>query len=478
MENRVSNIEDFLKLTEEKEKYEIIKGKTISSEGLLAYSNLEYSSIHEENITRGIERALSGRIYGLPTVSNLDNMIREFYEKYLFLNNIELYIKKGKYGNIFKQLCFSTIPVKGRFKEDNSPLEALKKILLIEEEKTFLESMNERLKNFSVGTKKVSALYQRITDSNKGSFFKVLENNYGVIYQFTVSKKTAKNYYLDRDKLIYSNLDFKELNKPANFIDFFKPFIVNKYELDLEIGDKVMIIQQTIPNLNNEYSHSHYLIKEDNYLKYLQNTVEQNKIIGSCSKKDLENISNYFTQVLSSKTSNDFDSLNAEREAKIKELEEKYYSIPLPTHEDLLKVCNNMNLNPYNEDIPNYESRILASNFERLNSVLNLEKREKIGSKLRELRIQRENSNDTLEEASEFKNLNVSLTKKQKVAAEIIFDKYYSEENKTIEHDFYFDYKRMCMPSEKKDYAKEIIVRRKKGILKTTTCVKSDFDFS
>ena len=71
----------------------------------------------------------------------------------------------------------------------------------------------------------------------------------------------------------------------------------------------------------------------------LKNYIEDNKKINLCSDKDMEKIRDYFIQVLSKKISDNFEDLNKERDFKIKDLEEQYYDIPMPTHEDLLKIC-------------------------------------------------------------------------------------------------------------------------------------------
>ena len=217
------------------------------------------------------------------------------------------------------------------------------------------------------------------------------------------------------------------------------------------------------------FSHYNNFVKANIFLDKYSNYIEDNKKINLCKKQDIEKIRDYFLQVLSKKISNNFETLNEERELKIKELEEQYYAITMPTHEDLLNICEKIDLNT--EDF----NHIIASNYEILKKFLKIKEREIIGIKLRERRKSQDNSEETLKAANKFNSLNISLNETQKKGAEAIFNKYYSNEFSRIEFEFPFERKYNSFQEEYKE--ENSAINQKIEILKTT-CVKSDFDFS
>ena len=442
--------EDFLQLTKLLNKYEKIKDINLETKDKLIKSTLIYSQkIPFPTIKENLKYMIESKSYYKGTSAVLlDKEIKEYYERYLFFKNLDLYIKKGKHGDQLRQLCTSTITTKGKFNDNNSPLSIFKSILLKENEKEFFSLMTEKIELFKIESRK-QELYP--LDNRDFNFEDLAKNEDMIIYQFIISSETPKKYFLDRDKLIYAKYNSKEDRYSKDFIDFFSHFTINKADLEdikVNVGDKVLI-----------FSPYNNFAKADTFLKKYSHYIEDNKKINLCSDKDIEKIRDYFIQVLSKKISDNFEDLNKERDFKIKELEEQYYAIPMPTHEDLLKICTHEENHYYN-------------NFEKF---LKIEEREVIGSQLRDLRKLQNNSLDILKAANQLISVDCSLNKKQKEGAEAIFDKYYSVESKRIEFNFTFKRKHKLFDKGRED--ENEIINKKIEILKTT-CVKSDFDFS
>jgi hypothetical protein len=441
---KLNSLEDFFKLTKFSDKYEIIKDIKIRPRDKLIDSSLKYSErLSPDNIAEKIENCFNSYI---KRAVSLDKEIKEYYERYLFLKNLDLYIKKGKHGDQLRQLCTSDIKTRGKFNDNKSPLTYFKENLLNENEKEFLHSMTEKIESFKIESHKQS-LYS--LDNSDFNFENLAKNEDRVIYQFTISSETPKKYFLDRDKLIYAKYNPIEDRYFHNFTDFFIQFTINKTEdINLKIGDKVLV-----------FSHYNNFVKANTFLDKYSNYIEDNKKINLCKKQDIEKIRDYFLQVLSKKISNNFETLNEERELKIKELEEQYYAITMPTHEDLLEFCKYHN------------------NIKYIEEFLKIKEREVIGSKLRELRELQNNAAKMLKVANKFTLLNTSLNKKQKEGAEAIFNKYYNEESKRIDFDFDSTFNLDLNKSTEEIHKEEKENNQKIAILKTT-CVKSDFDFS
>lgn len=456
----LNNLEDFLKITKLLDKYEKIKDINLETKDKLVKSTLIYSQkIPFPTIKENLKYMIESKSYYKGTSAELlDKELKEYYERYLFFKNLELYIKKGKYGDQLKQLCTSIITTRGKFNDNNSPLSAFKFVLLKENEKECFELTTEKIESFIIGSGNRDIYLLRDSVDDPFDFESLLKNKDKAIYQFTVSRETAKKYFLDKDKLIYAKYDSKKDRYLYDFTEFFMQLAIDKNyhnkEIDLNIGDKVLIFS----DYNN-------FVKADTFLDKYNKLIEDNKKIDLCSDKDIEKIKDYFIQILSKKNSNNFDSLSKERELKIKELEEQYYAIPLPTHEELLAKCSTLNSDYSFKD----------SYFSDFEGFLKIKEREAIGSKLRELRKLQNNSLETLNTAKQLISVDCSLNKKQKEGAEAIFDKFYSKELKRIE--FKFSFKRKHKLLDKGREEENEIINKKIEILKTT-CVKSDFDFS
>ncbi|WP_152057974.1 hypothetical protein [Aliarcobacter butzleri] len=448
----LKKFEDFLQLTKFLDKYEKIKDLNLETKNRLIESTLIYSQkISYPTINENLKYMIESKSYYKGTSAVLlDTELKEYYERYLFFKNLDLYLKKGKHSDQLRQLCTSSIKTRGKFNDNNSPLTHFKRILLNEDknENEFLHLMTEKIELFKIESRK-QELYP--LDNRDFNFEDLAKNEDMIIYQFIISSETPKKYFLDRDKLIYAKYNSKEDRYSKDFIDFFSHFTINKADLEdikVNVGDKVLI-----------FSPYNNFAKADTFLKKYSHYIEDNKKINLCSDKDIEKIRDYFIQVLSKKISDNFEDLNKERDFKIKELEEQYYAIPMPTHEDLLKICTHEENHYYN-------------NFEKF---LKIEEREVIGSQLRDLRKLQNNSLDILKAANQLISVDCSLNKKQKEGAEAIFDKYYSVESKRIEFNFTFKRKHKLFDKGRED--ENEIINKKIEILKTT-CVKSDFDFS
>lgn len=462
----VKSFEDFEKLTKYPEKLSTIKDKNMDFRNKIANSSLVYFNrsgdyTGHEYITR----------YGKSTALKIEEMVNDYYNTYLFFQNLDLYIKKGRYGDVLRQLCSSTIKTRGQYNDNDSPLADFESILLIENEEKFIEAMTDKLCDYKIGKSTEKSLLLTIEECSW-----LMKKDMIIIYQFIITKETAKNYVLTRDKLIYAKYNPINDRYRVNFDTVFKPIVIPKNEdnEDLNVGEKIIIInyKENIINKRTFKESSYerlYAFKARDFLNEYKNYIENNKKINLCTKQDIEKIRDYFIQVLSKKNSNNSSSLNEKRKLKIKELEDQYYSISIPTHEDLLNICEKIDLNT--EDF----NHIIASNYEILKKFLKIKEREIIGIKLRELRKSQDNSEETLKVANKFNSLNISLNETQKKGAEAIFNKYYSNEFSRIEFEFPFERKYNSFQEEYKE--ENSAINQKIEILKTT-CVKSDFDFS
>ncbi len=466
----VKSFEDFEKLTKYPEKLSIIKNKNMDFKNKIKNSSLihfkragDYTGC--EYITRCYIIINKG------TALKIEEVVNDYYNTYLFFQNLDLYIKKGRYGDVLKQLCSSTIKTRGQYNDNDSPLADFESILLIENEEEFLKAMTNKLCDYTIGKSTEKSGFLTVEE-----YSWIMKKDMIIIYQFIITKETAKNYILTRDKLIYAKYNPINDRYKVNFETVFKPIVIPKNEdnEDFNVGEKIIIInyKENIINGRNFKSICYeglYAVKAKDFLNQYKDHIENDKRINLCTKQDIEKIRDYFIQVLSKKNSNNSSSLNEKRKLKIKELEDQYYSISIPTHEDLLNICEKIDLNT--EDF----NHIIASNYEILKKFLKIKEREIIGIKLRELRKSQDNSEETLKVANKFNSLNISLNETQKKGAEAIFNKYYSNEFSRIEFEFPFERKYNSFQEEYKE--ENSAINQKIEILKTT-CVKSDFDFS
>ena len=218
---------------------------------------------------------------------------------------------------------------------------------LIENEEKFIEAMTDKLCDYKIGKSTEKSGFLTVEE-----YSWIMKKDMIIIYQFIITKETAKNYILTRDKLIYAKYNPINDRYKVNFETVFKPIVIPKNEdnEDFNVGEKIIIInyKENIINGRNFKSICYeglYAVKAKDFLNQYKDHIENDKRINLCTKQDIEKIRDYFIQVLSKKNSNNSSSLNEKRKLKIKELEDQYYSISIPTHEDLLNICEKIDLN-------------------------------------------------------------------------------------------------------------------------------------